>query len=213
MVVMTKRRREVEEEGAHRTCQMGRMRLKKASSSGGSRRGFALYREGAWRFQSKNMGDVYAFRFSLAELATGSTAPPSLAKAEQNQPTYTHNNKSKTSENQVGSALHTQALNVAGPALGNEAKIIFIWLILVVASSFGRHHHLIDKIFLRQRQRVTRLRRTVYAIRLNPITLRIDLHLRPAIIIFHIALSHRPASLHTYHSFLQTIRFNASVVN
>ena len=67
---------------------------------------------------------------------------------------------------------------------------------------------LIDKIPLRQRQRLRRLRLTYHTIRLDRIPLRIDLHLGLRIIELHIPLTDIPTILHSLNALAQAIRLN-----
>ena len=60
---------------------------------------------------------------------------------------------------------------------------------------------LIDIKHLPQRHLLRRLRRTMHLIRLDAITLRIDLHLRPVVIKLHVLLPHLPTILHGFDAF------------
>jgi len=79
-----------------------------------------------------------------------------------------------------------------------------------------KHHpssefnNLINKRHLRQRQRHRRLSRHMNPISLNPITLRINLHLRSHIVKLHIRLPNAPTILDGFDAFLEFIRGNVA---
>jgi hypothetical protein len=72
---------------------------------------------------------------------------------------------------------------------------------------------LVNKIPLRQRQRLARFRCTPHAIRLYPIRLWVDFHLRLCIVELHVFLANVPAILHCFDALAELVRVDDARVD
>jgi hypothetical protein len=76
-----------------------------------------------------------------------------------------------------------------------------------------RESRLINKVLLRQRQRLRGLRRTPHPIRLNAIRLRVDRHLRPRIVELHVPLAYVAAIFDRLDALAQLVRVDDARVD